>query len=219
MTRRGLISAMALLAIGLTAPIGAADQDRAFVERLVEAINGKNLDKRRALLAPASRPCASGQFESFYAKTIGRQARHTIPTGYRWKIAAIAPDQPPLFADKLEYPVRPTHLLQLDFATGPNSSTTLIVQIANEGGRWYEIAPCPKPEALVAAEAAEVERARQAEKARALASQTSPELKAEVVKLFKEGRRLDAIKRYAEVSGEDTATARRVVELLAGHEP
>ncbi len=124
-----------------------------------------------------------------------------------------------MFADHLDYPVRPTHLLQLDFETGPNSSTALVMQIASEGGRWYEVAACPKPEAMAAAEAADVERARQAEKARALAERTAPDLKDAVVKLFKEGRRVEAFKRYAEASGEDLAMAKRVVELLAGHEP
>jgi hypothetical protein len=33
----------------------------------------------------------------------------------------------------------------------------------------------------------------------------------------REGRRVEAFKHYASVSGEDLATAKDVVELLAGH--
>ena len=55
-----------------------------------------------------------------------------------------------MFAEQFDYPVRPTHLLQIDFATGSNSSTTLLLQVVREGQEWREVVPCPRPETIAA---------------------------------------------------------------------
>lgn len=194
-----------------------SDQGSAFVKEVVEAINGKRPERRKALLHPASLPCTRGEAGIFYDEAIARQARRTVPTDYTWKITPLLPEQPLMFADKLDYPVRPTHLLQLDFTTGPNSSATMVLQLVSDGGQWREVMPCPKLETLAAMRAAREERAKHAERVRTLAASTSPELRETVIRLFKEGRRIEAFKHYAGVSGEELATAKAVVELLAGH--
>ena len=211
-----MVCAGILLAVAARAvPAGAADQDAAFVQSLVDAINSKSLDRRKALLAPLSRVCASGDSEPFYNWTVTRQARRPIPAGYKWKISAIPPDQPLMFADRFDYPVRPSHLLQLDFETGQNSATTMLVMLVRDAGQWREVVACPKPETIAAARVAEQQRAKHEDRVRALAASAPADLKDAVVKLIKEGRRVEAFKRYSEVTGEDLATSKDVVELLA----
>ena len=144
-----------------------------------------------------------------------RQSRHEIPANYRWTFRPLPADQAPMFAEQFDYPVRPTHLIQIDFATGPNSSTTLLLQIVRDGQEWREVVPCPRPETIAAWRASLAERARHAEAVRALAASASPELKSAVRKLVGEGRRVDAIKHYRAVTGHDLATAKDVVEILA----
>jgi hypothetical protein len=192
-----------------------SEQGSAFVKEMVEAINGKSPERRKALLHPASLPCTRGEAGVFYDEAIARQARRTVSTNYTWKITPLSPDQPLMFADKLDYPVRPTHLLQLDFTTGPNSSATMVLQLVSDRGRWREVMPCPKPETLTAIRAARDARAKHAERVEALAASASLELKETVIKLFKEGRRIEAYKHYAGVTGEELATAKAVVDLLA----
>jgi 1,6-anhydro-N-acetylmuramate kinase len=62
-------------------------------------------------------------------------------------------------------------------------------------------------------------RAKDAERAKALAARTPPQLRDAVVALHKSGRSVDAYQTYARESGEDLATARAVVELLAEGAP
>lgn len=190
----------------------------AFVQKLVEAINSKSIERRQGLLHPRSLPCATGKTPSFYSEMATRQARQTVPANYSWKITSVPPDRDPLFADKLDYPIRPTHLLQLEFPTGPTSSTALVLQIVYDAGEWREVTACPKPETIAAAKVAEEARAEQAKKVDALLAKISPELRLAVVKLLKEGRRVEAIKHYANRSGEDLSTAKDVVERLAAQQ-
>ncbi|MDP3768222.1 MAG: hypothetical protein Q8S13_09415, partial [Dehalococcoidia bacterium] len=199
------------------APAQATDPGGAFVKDLVTAINSKSPDRRKALLHPTSLSCTSGEAGAFHDQIVTRQARRPVPADYKWKITPIPADQPLMFADQFDYPIRPTHLLQLDFQTEPRRSTTMIFQLVHDANQWREMTPCPKPETIAAARAAKDARAKHAEKVQALAASTPTPLREAVVRLFKEGRRVEAFKHYASVTGEDLATAKDVVELLAGH--
>lgn len=209
-----LLGALALSAVIVVDAQASRDRD-AFVGELVEAINSKNLERRKALLHPRTLPCASGDAGAVYAETVARQARRGVPAGFTWRITPVPADQPLMFADQLDYPVRPTHLLQLDFSTGPNSSTTMILQLVYDANRWHELAACPKAGVLEAARAAGEARAKLAKKVEALAASTPAALRDVVVRLVNEGRRIEAFKHFASATGEDLATSKAVVELLA----
>ncbi len=210
-----IVGALLLLAVaaGNALPQGT-DEAGAFVKRLVEAINSKSLDRRKALVHPKSLVCATAEPGSFYHWMVTRQARSTLPADYKWKTTPVPPDQPLMFADKFDYPIRPTHVLQLDFETGPGRGMTMIFQIVYDAKQWHEVIACPKPETIAAGQAARQAEARQAERVQALAAKIPPQLKEQVMELLKQGRRIDAIKHYQDASGEDLTTAVDVVELL-----
>ena len=86
--------------------------------------------------------------------------------------------------------------------------------IVYDAKRWSEVLPCPRPETIAKMKAAEEQAAKEEQRLQSLAAQVAEPLRAELIELMKKGRRVDAIRRYAVVSGEDLATARRVVELL-----
>ncbi|MGH8722684.1 MAG: hypothetical protein ACREU4_11905, partial [Burkholderiales bacterium] len=183
-----------------------------FVKALVEAINSKDAAKRKALIHPDGLRCATEQ-DMLLDEQFARQARRTVPTNVSWTLTPAHPGQP-LFADKFDYPVRPTHLLQLDFETGLNRSTTMVLQVARHGGAWRQVSPCPKPETVAAARAASQARAQHREKVERLLKEIAPQLKADVVALLKDGRRIEAIKAYRAASGEDLSTAKSVVDAI-----
>ncbi len=206
-------------ALILVAPVGipptqSADPKAVFVQDLVAAINSKNPDRRKALLHPKALRCATEAADSFHDQMFRRQAERGIPTDYKWAVTPIPRDQPPMFADKFDYPIRPTHLLQIDYATGPTSSTTVVLQLAYGANQWREVTACPKPETIDAAREAKQIRAKQAEKVRALAANVPPSLKGTVLKLLKDGRRVEAVTYYASETGEDITTAKAVIEHL-----
>ena len=217
MTRRRLVIAvaMAVLAAATGRALAQESEARPFVVHLVEIINSKSLERRRSLLHPASLPCASIEPELFYARMVTRQSRDTIPVDYTWKVDPVPPDEPLMFADKLDYRVRPTHMLQLTFNPAPSSSRTVVFQLVREGNRWFEITPCPKPAAIAEAREARRVEAQRAERVQGLVATMPPELKSQLLDLLRAGRRLDATKHYQAATGEDLTTSVEVVERLA----
>jgi hypothetical protein len=191
------------------------DQARAFVASIVEALNSKSAERRRALLHPKSLPCATIEPDSFYTWMVTRQFKDSVPEDYRWKITPVPPEQPLMFADKFDYPVRPTHTLQLDFQLAPHGGKTMLLYLVRDANRWYEMTPCPRLETLAAARAARQAEGRRAERVKALVASMPAELKSQVLELVKAGRRLDATKHYQAASGEDLTTAVEVLELVA----
>ena len=185
---------------------------RAFVEDLVGAINGKSAERRRALLHPTSLACPRPEM---IADVFARQSARPVPPGYRWTTTPLPPGQPLMAADKFDYAVRPSHVLQIDYETMPTRSTTLVLYVVHDGRRWWEVLGCPTAETVAQARAAKAAAGERAERVRVLVDSTSPELREAVLKLHGEGRRIEAYRHYERVSGEDLATARDVVEMLA----
>jgi hypothetical protein len=213
--RLAIVLALALLA----APAGpAASQDaetRAFATRVVETINSRDLERRRTLVHPACLRCTRIAPELFYNVMMTRQSRDTIPPDYTWKLDPVAAGEPLMFAEQFDYPVLPTHTLQITFSPAPSSSRTLVLQLVHEGKSWFEMIPCPKPATIVQARETQAANAKRAERVQTLLSGMAPELKTKLLDMVKTGSRLNAAKHYQSVSGEDLTTAVDVVEKLA----
>ena len=64
------------------------------------------------------------------------------------------------------------------------------------------------------ARAAMQERAKQEARARELAGNIAPDLRERVLRLYRDGRRIEAYREYERVSGEDLTTSVAVVDLL-----
>lgn len=213
---RSVIAAgLLVLATAVDAPAQPAADEAAFVKDLVEAVNSKSLEARKALLHPKSVTCARPETAALRDELMNEQAtRQTVPPTYRYKLLPTAPDKPPLFADKLDYTVKPTHLVQIDYETGPNRGATLILQAIHEGGVWREVFPCPKPETVAEARAARAARPQQEARIKGLVDGMPAGLRAEVQKHLQAGRKIDAIKHYREATGADLSTAKAVVDRM-----
>jgi ribosomal protein L7/L12 len=213
MTRRTMPALAALLLALAGTGLASDQQTQAFVEALVAAINSKDTAQRKALVHPHSLRCGTAGSDQLLDEQFARQARRAVPANVTWSLTPAPPGQP-LFADKFDYPVRPTHRLQLDFSTGPNRSTTMVLQVAQHGGAWREVRACPKPQTVAAAKAASQARAQHRQKVERLLKDLSPGVNDEVVALLEDGRRIDAIKAYRAASGEDLVTAKSVVDAI-----
>lgn len=192
-----------------------AEQERAFAASLVDAINSKSGERRKALMHPKALVCEHHGSDSTTDEMITRQTRHRIPADFKWRVTRLPAGELPFFGDKFDYPVRPTHRLQIDFNSAPDRTTTILLQLVYEGNRFQEITGCPKPETVEAARIANQERKRRAAKVAELVATIAPELKQTVVNFYRDGRRVEAIKHYAKVSGEELVIAKDVVEQLA----
>jgi len=201
-----------LLALSSAAVHAQTDAD-AFVKTLVDAINSKEAAQRRALLHTDSLRCATPGKDVLLDEQFARQARFPIPGTVAWRLTAAPPGRP-MFGDRFDYPVRPTHLMQLDVKGDNNETMYVVLQLARQAGAWREVVGCPKQETVAAATRVALARAGGQEKVGLLLKAMAPQLKADVLALLKEGRKADAIRAYRDVSGEDPTTATSVVEAL-----
>ena len=75
---------------------------------------------------------------------------------------------------------------------------------------------CPTAESVAIFYEARARARKQEAQARDLAAQAPPALRVEIEALMAQGKRVAAIKRYAEAVDVGLATARAVVELIVG---
>lgn len=205
-----------VIALFLALPGAAAraqtDAD-AFVKVLVDAINSKEAAQRRTLLHTDSLRCETPGKDQLLDDQFARQSRFPIPGTVAWRLTAAPPGRP-MFGDRFDYPVRPTHLMQLDVKGDNNETMYVVLQLARQAGVWREVVGCPKPETVAAAQRLALARAEGPEKAGLLAKTLAPQLKTDLLALLKSGRKDDAIRSYRDVSGQDPATAKAVIDAL-----
>ena len=207
----------ALFAIAIVvAGSSRADPAGDFVARYVAAVNAGSEDGIVALLHPATRACMDEASGDFFDYILANELKRSIPDTYRLTVTPVADDETLLMAGMLGYPVRPSHTLQIDFDDGPYSGTTIISYAIDDGGLWHTVIGCPTPEAVAMFREARARALEQEERARELAAQVSPGLRAEIETLMAEGQRIVAIKRYAAEADVGLAIARAVVLLIAG---
>ena len=133
---------------------GAAAQnvyyDRKFVLQMVGAINAHTVAARAALVHPQSRPCITGDVGEWWRDSATRWAETPVPADHTWTIAPLSSDDARAASDRFDWPLAPTHALQLVMRDAPSKSRTLLVRLAKNGGAWAEVVPCAKSETVKA---------------------------------------------------------------------
>lgn len=208
---------------------GAADGDaaeiqaghRTFAAEYVAAVNGGDVERLRRLVHPKSLACITDQNRDFFDEILARDLRRKLPGPYRVvSVRVLDKSAPPMAPPRMvAYPVQPTHQIQIDVDTGPASSVTVIRELALSNGAWLAVLPCPTAEGLAAFRVAKRTADERQARAKALVAQLPEPLRSELKGLLKEGRRVEAMKRYSAASGEDLTMANRVVDLLEGDMP
>jgi hypothetical protein len=211
MTTLGLALVLPLIC---HAQVGSPDQPEAFARLFVDAINSKSAERRLALLHPKSKACIDAQTQPYYDWIFSRQLKYIIPAKYKVAAQPLAGKQALPSDGKSDYPLRPSHQLQIDFDTGPYSTTSIVLLIVRDGARWYEVLPCPRPDAIAGILAIEANHAEHERKVKSLVAGLTDPLRAEIITLARQGRRIDAINKYRDATSQDLTTAKEVVDLL-----
>ena len=111
----------------LNAQVGSSDQAEALAKDFVKAINDKSVDERKKILHPKTVSCINRQTQPYFDWIFSRQFKHVIPANYSSKtrpstgIASVVPEA------KADYPISPTHILQIDYSTKPFSGTSIML--------------------------------------------------------------------------------------------
>ena len=139
-------------ALVLVFAAGAAAQnpyvDAKFARQVIEAINARTVEARAALVHPKSLPCITGDVGEWWRDSVLRQA--PVPAEHQWSMMTLTADDARAASDRFDWPLAPTHALQLIMRDSPSSSRTLLVRAARDGPGWAEVVPCAKPETLQA---------------------------------------------------------------------
>jgi len=180
-----------------------------FVERYAKALQGRDVEPYKRLVHPRCRACINKDQDDYYELLFrGKQyltARAAEPT---FKIL------PESALTGMSYPLKPTHLIQVNLRLDEFNSKTLLVQVALDNDLWFEVISCPTPEVLRAMRAAAINERAEIVRAEALLSSLRDPLLGELTALLRQGKKVSAIMRYREISGEDLSVAKRVIELL-----
>jgi len=203
-----------LLLAAAPAMADSPDRPLEFAPRLVAAINGKNVDRRKELLHPKTLACITPQTQPFIEDWLADQFRYSIPASYKSRFDVIPADRALSVADGVTFPLRPTHQVQIDWETGPQQGVTFVAMVAYTESGWREVWPCISPQKVPAMQTAKEMRRQQDERVQSLAAKMPQALRAEVTRLVAEGRKIDAIKRYQDATKEDLSTSKAVVERI-----
>ncbi|MBK8064262.1 MAG: hypothetical protein IPK29_09605 [Betaproteobacteria bacterium] len=178
---------------------------------VVSANNARAMEARRALLHPGAMQCAVGEGANRYQVELQKQFRQRIGD---YRLAAGPIGEPP-WRDRYDYPVTPTHRLQILFDRAGDPPRTyagsIEVLMARHGERWLEVIGCPKRGGVPRTDGGGYSSAQRVQ---ALAAGLPPSLRAEIVDLMRQGRRSDAIRRFQAATGEDVLTGHDVVDQL-----
>lgn len=187
-----------------------------FAKGLVDAIASNSVEQQMEIIHPLSRACMTEENQPYYEWVFTRRAKLVKANNYKVTTSPIDKVPTMVLADgQLDFPQRPTHQIQVDFVTGPYSSSTVIFFVAHDGKRWREVLPCPRHGDVAArVRDKQIGDQRQTLRAKSLAASMPDPLKSEIAALLKEGRKVAAIRRYAAATGEDVGTAKSVVEML-----
>jgi len=134
----GLAAALALGAAAAQAGIDPAE----FVAPYLAAVRSGDPQRLEALLHSRSRACITPRnrtlFDFKWERKLARGAAEPVAAS-----ASPFEARPAAGTPQSDYPVAPTHRLQLEFGKAPNSHTTILL-LAQENGQWRFVEPCPE---------------------------------------------------------------------------
>jgi hypothetical protein len=212
------LASLAALGAAPVSPAGDAAR-RAFVGQFMAAIRSQDPARVKASYHPAVRACMTPQTQAFYDVIVAddlRDGRHLGP----YKVAKLraiteAPSLLTLPAEGFAYPVKPTYEAQIDWPTGPNSTFVVQRYLAEAGGRWYVVYPCPNARGMAFVTQAMAARAAQVAEGRKLAEAMPADLRQELSGMLAKGHLIDALARYRAATGADDASAHKVIAALS----
>ena len=190
-----------------------------YVERYVQVINSKNENQLRELMHPRYLNCIDNSNQDYFTDVFQRTLKYDIPKNYKVSVEVLSEEAALKEMDGakqwgLPYPIKPTHQLQIDFNKDEYSSVTIIRKLVQEGDLYYEVSGCPSKEMVEKFREMQIKKEAEQSRAKKLFQELKDPLLSELTKLLKEERKIDAWKKYSEVTGETLATSKEVLSYI-----
>ena len=199
-------------------PVKMTAQQREFGERMVKAIQQEDTDQLKKLLAPQSLACFDQGKQAYFDTWLGKHFRFKVAKRYSLGVAKLG--SPAGTSRLFTYPVAPTHLLEIQFKDSESREVTLSRLMAEQNGRWYEVAPCPTQLGMDRFNKIQAAKAVGSEaRAKAAYARVDQPLAARIRDFLAHDDQASALKLCAESLHVDAGTARQVVAMLANEKP
>ena len=213
---------LALLSMLLAARVLAADAESAIRTTLVEpwlkAMRTNDKVELTRFLHPQVRACINDRTREFFdfgdlLKPEGLTPQH--------RITKLTPLSGPgnLFGlpeDAFAYPVQPAYELILDAG---QEDPQIIRYLAPSGGSWYFVEPCPNEKGLAFFHESLAKGAEQKRQVALLVAQLKDPLLSELKDLLKQHRKIDAVKKYQQATGQDLTLSVMVMNAIEKGNP
>jgi hypothetical protein len=135
-------------------PIETEPGLKAFLDTYLAANNAKDTEKLKAMRHPkdlaawtdfwAHQPAAPGQKKPTLEQSL---LRPTVPENHPpFVVLRFLKDSPLPQAAFVDWPVPPTHEVQLTYETAPNSTTAFLLELVREGDHWFAVGGVPDAE-------------------------------------------------------------------------
>ena len=183
-----------------------------FAEQYISAVNAKDVNALRQLVAPKTLACYTDRTEPFLTDWLKRQTRDTITPPYTIKVEKYDENLPR--SALITMPMAPTH--QLDIIVVENGKELVMGRpIAYQDGRWYETAPCPTDLGMEKFTTRTDRTRRAAEELDKLYANLKDPMRADLKNLISQNRIGEACTKYSAAEKIDFKTGCVVVKRLA----
>lgn len=186
------------------------------VQSYVAAVRSHDPARVLALFHPKVLACRNDSTHDYFDYLASQNLRQ-VPLGkYTSSVSPLPASGPPaiLPATMFKYPVQPTYQMQLDWNNSPTRSVTVMRNIAAQDGRWFMVEACPSAEGMKFFRDNLARRQQQQAHVQALAAKVKDPLRSQLRALLKQGRKIDAARKYQAATGADLTTAVQVVDIL-----
>jgi|SRR5208282_835714 len=189
-------------------------EQQELARKLVEAVHSRDLAAMKRLIPPSVLKCIGKDKEEFLDDRIKKQFGLPIDKNYRLTVTKLDIGLNP--SKYATYPMCPTHLMGMEFATQDGGTVTVNQMIGQENGKWYEVQPCPTELGMQRFAKLQQSRAAGRERAKAATAQVKEPLKSQLLALVAKRDDADAWKLCMSSLHVDFQTAQGIVAILAG---
>ena len=190
--------------------------DESFTQEWIAFSNSHDVESFKKLIHPECFKRITPQNQDYYDDWISRTLKYQIPENYIVSISAIPTEEQGVgIQGLLNYPLKPTHKIQIDFDKKKYSSVTMVREVVQEGDRWFFVIAEPTDQMLVKfREKKEIEQKESLE-AKQIAKSLDPKLLKELEDLIiQKGDKIHASKKLSEAKNISLSLAMKILKEL-----
>ena len=121
------------------------DSQNAFIVKWIDAINSKDVKRIKSLVHPDCLSLINQNNKAFFDYILNENIGKMVPSRYDVDIkeTIIPEDQEGLFNGIVTLPIKPTHIIELNYVINKKENVDILRYIAQKGNEWYIVIPIP----------------------------------------------------------------------------